>query len=249
MNRNRQQKLSTRIRALPVRLAVAYCLLSAPLVQGQPTAATTSVQSQISAAIDLYLAELKRNRYTRMNAEVQPLDNRLQLPVCENPLDVEHQPKERIGGRLTLKVSCSDAGGWSVRIPATVQLFDYVVVAANSIPIATYLTDKELTLQEMDVALLYRGYYRDIAEVQGFVTKRPIPAGQVISPVTVNPANLVQKGETVSILAEAPGITIRAMGVALMNGAMGDMIQVKNTKSNKVVEGRISAPGQIKVAL
>lgn len=249
MNRIKRQNLSTQIRALLGTLTLACGLLSTSAIHGQPAPATTSVQSQISTAIDGYLAELKSNRYTRMNADVQPLDNRLQLPACENPLEVEHQPRERIGGRITFKVSCGDTGGWSVRIPATVQLFDYVVVAGNSIPMATHLTGKELTVQEMDVALLYRGYYRDVAEVRGFVTKRPIPAGQVLSPVTVNPANLVQKGETVSILAEAPGITIRAMGVALMNGAMGELIQVKNTKSNKVVEGRISAPGQIKVAL
>ncbi len=249
MNRIAQENLPARFRVLPVALMLACSLSGATATANEPAAETASVQTQISAAIDGYLSELKGNRYTRMNADVQPLDARLKLASCAQPLEVEHQPRERIGGRITLRVSCPDVAGWSVRIPANLQVFDYVVVAGTSIPMGTHLTGKELTVQEMDVALLYRGYYNEISQVQGFIAKRPIPGGQVLSPVTVNPAHLVSKGETVSILAEGPGITIRALGVALMDGAMGQVIQVKNTKSNKVVEGRISAPGQIKVAL
>lgn len=249
MNRMPQENLRATFRSA-VRLAcVVLTLVCTPQVLSDTVSDSTALRQQVSAAIDQYLSELKGNRYTRMEADVQPLDTRLQLAECPVALAVEHYPKERIGGRITLMVSCETDNRWSVRIPANLQLYDMVVVAGNSIPMGTQLTGKELSLQEMDVAPLYRGYYRDISLVTGFVTKRPIPAGQVLSPITVNPANLVSKGETVAILAEGPGITIRALGVALTDGAMGDVIQVKNTKSNKVVEGRITAPGQIKVAL
>lgn len=248
MNRMSRQKQLPFVRRFGAALALLCLLFSAASARANTTPEATA-QAQVSAAIDLYLADLKSNRYSRMEADVQPLDVRLRLAACTQPLQVEHHPRERMGGRITFKVECNGVGGWSVRIPANLQLFDHVVVAATSIPMGTQLTGKELTEQEMDVALQYRGYYRDINEVRGFVTRRPIPAGQVLSPITVNPANLVNKGETVAILAEAPGITIRSLGVAMMDGAMGDVIQVKNTKSNKVVEGRISAPGQIKVAL
>lgn len=246
MNRTPTQKPQrARRRVGPV---VALLSLLFP-VTAVPAETPVSAQAQISAAIDHYLGDLQSSRYSRMEANVQPLDARLRLAPCSQPLQVEHQPRDRVGGRITFKVDCSEAGGWTVRIPANLQVFDYVVVAATSIPMGTQLSGSELTEQEMDVALQYRGYYRSIDEVRGFVTRRPIPAGQVLSPVTVNPAHLVTKGETVTILAESPGLSIRSVGVALMNGAMGDVIQVKNTKSNKVVEGRISGPGQIKVTL
>lgn len=249
MNRLTRQNLQAGFRRFGTAPALLTALLVSGIASGESAAATDTAQTQVSAAIDLYLADLKSDRYSRMEADVQALDSRLQLAACSVPLSVEHHPRDRLGGRITFKVECGDAGGWSVRVPANVQLYDYVVVAATSIPMGTQLTGKELTEQEMDVALQYRGYYRNTAEVRGFVTKRPIPAGQVLSPITVNPANLVTKGETVAILAEAPGITIRAVGVAMADGAMGEVIQVKNTKSNKVVEARISAPGQVKVAL
>lgn len=217
--------------------------------QAADNIALSTAQAQINTAIQQYLADLKDNRYTRMDADVQPLDNRLRLDSCTGPLEVEHQPRDRIGGRITLKATCTAPGGWSVRVPATVQLFDQVVVAGASIPAGSRLSPRDLQQQEMDVALLSRGYYSAISQVAGFVAKRPIPAGQVLSPVTVNPANLVSKGETVSIVAEGPGLTIRALGIALSDGAMGQLIQVRNSKTNKVVEGRISAPGQIKVTL
>lgn len=236
-------------RTLLGTVALLAGLLAAPAVQSQDTADAASVPAQVDQAVAQYLSEMKGNRYTRLNADVQPLDSRMQLTPCAQPLEVEHHPRERMGGRITFKVSCSTPEGWSVRVPAVIALFDDVVVAASSIPSGTQLSGKELSLQEMDVALLYRGYYRDIDQVRGFVARRPIPAGQVLSPVVVDPANLVSKGEAVTIMAEAPGISIRAMGIALTDGALGELIQVRNTKSNKVIEGRIIAPGQIKVAL
>ena len=225
---------------------LAVCSLAATADDAAPL---PPAQKQIDTAISQYLSGMKGDRYSRMNADVQPLDSRLQLQSCPSGLEVEHQPRDRLGGRISLKVTCPEADGWSVRIPATVQLFDSVVVAATSIPSGTQLTDKELQVQEMDVALLYRGYFSRLGQLRGLVAKRPIPAGQVLSPITVNPANLVAKGETVSILAEAPGLSIRATGVAMSDGALGQLVQVKNTKSNKVVEGRVTAPGQIKIAL
>ena len=113
----------------------------------------------------------------------------------------------------------------------------------------TQISARDLAYAEQDVSLLHRGYFRSADDISGFVAKRPIPAGQVLTPVTVDPAKLVNKGESVAIVAEGSGITIRATGVSMMDGTMGELIQVRNTKSNKVVEGRIIAPGQIKVSL
>ena len=118
-------------------------------------------------------------------------------------------------------------------------------------PIAkgTHLTTSDLRLELADVSLLYTGYFKSMTELEGFVARRPIPAEQIMSPALVDPAKMVNRGEKVMIIAEGPGISIRASGKAMEDGAYGELIRVKNTNSNKVVEGRITAPGLIKVSL
>jgi len=245
MNRMSRENLSGfRLRLAAAALAL---LTSTGIVLAEE--ANDISRLQISQAIDTYLTDLKGDRYLRIDADIQPPDPRLALTPCTAPLNIEHQPKDRIGGRVTFKVECPDPTGWAIRIPGAIQIFDNVVVAASAIPMRTQLSTNELRLEEMDVALQYRGYYRSLEQVRGFITKRPIPSGQVITPVTIEPPNLVSKGQTVAIIAEGPGIMIRSLGVALTDGALGEVIQVKNSKSNRVVEGRVSASGQIKVGL
>src|SRR5690606_20233037 len=248
MNRTTQQnpdRYAHLRRAGGTLLASLLLVLSA---QAQTAADKPATSVQVSDAIQRYLADMQGERYSRMEADVQPLDSRLRLSPCDQPLAVDHYPRERTGGRITFKVSCSGPDSWSVRIPASVQLFDDVVVAATGIPMGSQIGPRDVQLQEMDVSLLYRGYFGSIDDVKGFIAKRPIPAGQVLSATLVNPANVVTKGEKVTILAESSGVSTGAMGEALADGALGDLIQVRNSSSSRVVEGRISGPGLVKVA-
>ncbi len=247
MNRNGTENLKRLKPRLGTWLrSLTTCLLAVPSLCPADTA---TVQSQVNAAIDTYVAELHGQRFSRVESEVQPLDSRLQLQPCDQPLVIDHRPRDRVAGRLTFKTTCPGSQPWTIHVPASVKTFASVVVAASSIPMGTQLGGQQVTLEEQDVSLLHRGYFQEIQAVSGFVTKRPIAAGQVLTPQLIDPARLVSKGENVAIVAEGAGITIRAYGVSLMNGAMGELIQVRNTKSNKVVEGRITAPGQITVSL
>lgn len=247
MNRNETEKLQQLKRHLRLWLrGTLTCLLAAPSLC---LAEAVTVQAQVNAAIDTYVAELHGQRFSRVESEIQPLDSRLQLQPCDQPLVIDHRPRDRMAGRLTFKTTCPGSQPWTIHVPASVKTFASVVVAASSIPMGSQLTAQQVTLEEQDVSLLHRGYFQEIQAVSGFVTKRPIPAGQVLTPQVIDPAKLVSKGENVAIVAEGAGITIRAYGVSLMDGAMGQLIQVRNTKSNKVVEGRITAPGQIRVSL
>lgn len=249
MNRKALEKANAH-RRLPAGTAhlaaLALCWLIWPL---PATAEPPSTQTQVSVAIQQYVNDLHGKRFSRVESDIQQIDSRMQLPLCDQPLKVEHRPADRLAGRLTFKTSCEGNTRWSTHVAGNIRIFDQVVVAATGIPDGTHLSNKDLTLQEQDVSLQHRGYFQSREELIGFMTKRTISAGQIITPLQVDPARLVSKGENVAILAEGSGILIRTSGVALTDGAMGDLIQVRNTKSNKIVEGRIVAPGQIKVSL
>ena len=49
----------------------------------------------------------------------------------------------------------------------------------------------------------------------------------------------VHKGETVTIQFVRKNLTIYTQGLAMSNGAIGDIIKVKNTDTNKIIVGKI----------
>ncbi|WP_290583466.1 flagellar basal body P-ring formation chaperone FlgA [Ketobacter sp.] len=232
--------------SMPVRLIMALLSLVFTSIS---QAAATDIQQQIDEAIELYVTESHTGHYQDVAVEIQPIDPRLRLAACGQALQLQHRPRNRSTGRLTFKVTCAGPDSWSIHVPVTVQAFDHVVISDLPIAKGTHLSPSDLRLELVDVSLLHGGYFQSMAELDGFVAKRPIQAEQVMTPALVDPARMINRGEKVMIVAEGPGLSIRATGLAMEDGAYGELIRVRNTNSNKVVEGRITAPGLIKVSL
>jgi flagella basal body P-ring formation protein FlgA len=59
---------------------------------------------------------------------------------------------------------------------------------------------------------------------------------------------LVERGESVTIIYQSPGLMLAVRGKASDGGAEGDMIDVVNLQSKRVVRGTIIGRGQVAVA-
>lgn len=70
---------------------------------------------------------------------------------------------------------------------------------------------------------------------------RPIRTTEISSPV------LIKKGEPVQMIYSNPYMSLKATGTALQDGARGDLIRVKNDKSEKAVSGRVTGSGTVEV--
>jgi flagella basal body P-ring formation protein FlgA len=77
----------------------------------------------------------------------------------------------------------------------------------------------------------------------GQVARRPIRANTPLFASDFTKPVLVRKGDTITILAEMPGIRISAQGKAMTNGARGDVVSFMNTSSRRTVEARIVDAG------
>jgi flagella basal body P-ring formation protein FlgA len=53
----------------------------------------------------------------------------------------------------------------------------------------------------------------------------------------------------VVISARSGTLNVRMPGEALSNGGMSEQIKVKNLNSQRVIKARVTAPGQVEVAL
>jgi flagellar basal body P-ring formation protein FlgA len=87
----------------------------------------------------------------------------------------------------------------------------------------------------------------DIDAVAGLAAKHELHPGQPLHSADVMKPEIVQRNDNVTIVYQAPGVTLTLRGQAQDAGALGDTIGVLNAESKRVVQAVISGPGRVMV--
>ncbi|MBA1428158.1 flagellar basal body P-ring formation protein FlgA [Pseudomonas fluorescens] len=185
----------------------------------------------------------------RYEIQVNQLDPRLRMPMCDKELTATLESPAQPIGRVTVKVRCEGASPWTVFVPAQVKLFRDVVVVARPLKRTGIIGDDDVALRERDISLINQGYLTSLDQAIGQRLTRPMVTDQVITLVHLEQAEVIRKGDQVVISASSGGLNVRMPGEALSNGGMSEQIRVKNLNSNRVIKARVTAPGQVEVAL
>jgi len=90
------------------------------------------------------------------------------------------------------------------------------------------------------------GAYNHISDVLGRKVKSNIAAGTILKARHLDTVYSVNKNDGVLVVAANKAITITTSAIALENGQVGDMIPVKNIKSDKIF--KVIITGKKKVA-
>jgi flagella basal body P-ring formation protein FlgA len=95
----------------------------------------------------------------------------------------------------------------------------------------------DLKVEEHDLSELPLGFLDDPAIAVGLTASRPISGGAFLTNQQLVAAKAVQRGQSVTLIADAGGISVRMAGRALSDGLMNQRVRVQNLSSGKVVEG------------
>jgi flagella basal body P-ring formation protein FlgA len=89
----------------------------------------------------------------------------------------------------------------------------------------------------------------DMQVVVGLAARHPLQPGLPLHDADLMKPALVQRNDTVTIVYEAPGLTLTLRGQAQDTGALGDTVNVQNMQSKRIVQGVVSGPGRVTVAV
>jgi flagella basal body P-ring formation protein FlgA len=81
----------------------------------------------------------------------------------------------------------------------------------------------------------------------GTTPRRLLTAGETINAGDIEQPRIVARGENVVLIFANGPLQLTAQGKALEHGAIGDIIRVMNTSSNKTIEGTVTASKEITV--
>ena len=173
----------------------------------------------------------------RQRFQVGPIDPHLQLQKCRSPVRPVVSSPQHMKDRVMIELRCGDPKSWHLYVPVRIIGTSTVAVAAHAIVSGTVLSTADLKIEEHDISELPLGFLDDPAIAVGLTASRPIAGGAFITNQQLIASKAVQRGQSVTLIADAGGIAVRMAGRALSDGLMNQRVKVQNLSSGKVVEG------------
>ncbi|HVY58788.1 MAG TPA: flagellar basal body P-ring formation chaperone FlgA [Xanthobacteraceae bacterium] len=87
----------------------------------------------------------------------------------------------------------------------------------------------------------------DLDQVFGLALRHPLRMGQPVRRADLMRPQLVQRGEAVTLVYEAPGMRLTMRGQALESGAEGATVNVLNIQSKRTIQGTVTGPGRVNI--
>ena len=226
-------------------------LLVLASIGAQPARAleNPAIRSALGHFMDGYTARLARRLGPDVRIEygTTALDNRLNVTACPAPLSLNARDPDRAVNRVNVQVSCG--AQWSLSLPVDLSIFRPVVTATRPLAPGTTIAASDVQLTEVDVSRLIGQYLNTMDDAVGMDVKRPLAPGRPVLGSQLEPPLLIRRGEAVQIVAEGSVIAVKMPGIALTDGRRGQQIRIRNKASSRVIEARVTGPGEAAVAM
>lgn len=185
--------------------------------------------------------------YQSVDVEVRPLDQRLRLATCSQPLTAFGGAANRVLGPLSIGVRCRGDAPWTIYVRTRVSANITVPVLTRSLQRGHLLAASDIKMAEHKLDRPQANLYLDIAQLLGKELRRPLPAGSPLAAHQLRSPRLIERGQVVELVAGGPGVKVRMQGKALANAAAGDRILVDNLRSGRRVEGVVNSDGSVRI--
>ena len=123
-----------------------------------------------------------------------------------------------------------------------------VAVPAHDIARGALIGEGDLAYKPIPVLRANTSIVRAFADAAGREARRALRAGELIRESDLKRPTLVAKGANVTMVFEAPGMQLTAVGRALAEGGEGDSIPVLNPTSYRQVSAVVVSAGTVRVS-
>lgn len=130
--------------------------------------------------------------------------------------------------------------------PAFADTGARIVVPVRDIARGETLSESDLSYTFVDPANVMPGTATTMESVVGRQTRRVLRTGFGMRTDDVRAPIMVSKGTTVTMIFDAPGITLTATGKAMSEGGIGETVTVQNPASYRQISAVVTGPGTVK---
>ncbi len=172
------------------------------------------------------------------------------LPDCKQNISYE---KYNNSYKL-IKVSCESKNSWTIFVKTNANTLkqkklkvskkNEILVLNKSIEKGNYIKKGDLTFIKSPKKNVF---YNNKQELIGRKVKLNLKKGQYIQPRHLFAKYSVNEGDPVIIVSKFKNAEVSTGGIAIKSGNIGDLLEVKNTRSGKVIKGILQKNKKINV--
>jgi flagella basal body P-ring formation protein FlgA len=129
--------------------------------------------------------------------------------------------------------------------PAFAETGVRIVVPVRDIARGETVGESDLTYGTIATSSFMSGMVTAMNAIVGMQTRRVLHAGESMRADDVRHPILITKGATVTMVFEAPGVTLTAVGRAMSEGGVGDLVTVMNPASYRQISATVTGPGTV----
>ena len=144
-------------------------------------------------------------------------------------------------GQQNFLIAAENAGKEQARlwVKADVRVFEEVVVSSQPMVFNEIVTNKDVRLERRDISGLFaRPFYR-VEDVVGQQVSRSIAVNEALTQRNLDRPMIMRRGSAVVLVYETSAVRVETPGTAEENGRAGELIQVKNPTSGRLLRGRV----------
>lgn len=200
----------------------------------------------VRQAIDDFLVMQTQGLPGKASYTIGRIANTERLPSCNN-LRVALPQGGKLWGRSNVVVRCEAPQNWSLYVPIKVKVVGNYLVSARALRQGQRVTPEDIGVQQGDLAELPNGTLTEAQQAVGKTMAVSMGPGQPLRGDGLRQPFVVQQNQTVKVVSRGEGFAVASEGIALNNGAAGQVVRVR-LGSGQLVSGVADDGGNVVVA-
>lgn len=152
-------------------------------------------------------------------------------------------------GRTPCTLRLKSPAGEEMNLEVLARFDEYadIPVARRPLGRGDIVNEDDVVMARLNLGQMPSGFVESVDRIYGLEIKQPVSQGEPFSRGDLVVPPVIKKGEGVRLVFRTALLEASASGTALGSGIVGDLIEVRNISSLKVVQGTVFAPGVVKV--
>lgn len=206
--------------------------------------ATPEQITHIQTIAEQYIIEnIEQPAGGTLEAKAANIDSRIFASDCPTELIASSRSTNSNASNITVLVECPE-DNWKTYVSVRLIRTGPQATLTTSLNKGEIISAHDVTINMVDLQRLRRQGFSTINAVIGAKVKKNLRSGEIIEQ---NDICVVCRNDIVTIKAVKSGMTITTKGVALSDGSHGEQIRVKNSKSNRIIDARVSDISEVTV--
>lgn len=207
----------------------------------------------VSELREILIGELKNNFLTSQDFDLRFYNQNAKIHVPNGydayDLTIKNLTIENNGNKFSALIAAPNGNGSEVLHKVNGRTLRVTTIPALSKTVrkGNIINASDIRWVTMPDAQVGRNIIRETEKLIGMTPRTQIKEGMPIRLSEVNRPTLVKRGALVKIHFNTSKISLSAIGKAIENGGKGDVIQVKNNSSDKIITAVVLGENQVRV--